>query len=497
MRSLRYFILSISLASIMISNVAYAKDIRFFNMQESNDISKKWKINFSENLIRESVNNKNIYVTDIDGKFINSDPISKENKSIEITPPNEGYKYGETYFININEGLKSDKGDTVTREIKVPFIIRNKDTNGFKLGNERLISNYKYLIDGKRVGLITNKTGVNSKGVSTIDVLSQYKGTKLTALYGPEHGIDGKAKAGEYVMSYEHPTLKIPVYSLYGDTRRPTQEMLSNVDILIFDIQDIGARSYTYMSTLNYCIEAASKYNKPIVVLDRPNPLGGLIMDGPVIEDKFKTFVGVDNMPMTHGMTAGELAKFFNRKFNADVTVIPMEGYKRNMIFQDTGLNWVQTSPMIPDVEAAFCYGATGLGEGTGISMDDYFKWVGGKEINSSKFAKLLNEAGLPGVEFIAKPKNKYVGGVTLKITDYHSFNPAKTGIYVLAYAKKLSNFEIPKSGKEIVMFDKIMGTDKIGQFLDAGYTPQQIEERYKEDLENFKQERKKYLIYD
>lgn len=369
------------------------------------------------------------------------------------------------------------------------------ETARFKLGNELLMSKYHHLVDGKRVGLVTNQSGVNSRGESTINTLAGDKSLRLTALYGPEHGIDGTAKAGEYVESYTHPRLGIPVYSLYGSTRMPTAEMLGNIDVLVFDIQDIGARSYTYMSTLNYCMVAAKKYNKPVLVLDRPNPVGGLIVEGPVMEDPYITFVGVDNLPMAHGMTAGELAKFFNRKIGADLKVIPMEGYTRGMVYQDTGLSWVQTSPNIPDLDSVFGYMATGLGEGTGIAQADKFKWIGGKGINAQRFADLLNNAGLPGVTFIPEVRGES-GGVRLKIQDYHTFNPAKTGIYALTYAHSLNNFTVPKSGQTVVMFDKIMGTAKIGQYLEQGLTPQQIEANYTPALNQFKAERAKYLIY-
>ncbi|HHU87154.1 MAG: exo-beta-N-acetylmuramidase NamZ domain-containing protein [Pelotomaculaceae bacterium] len=371
----------------------------------------------------------------------------------------------------------------------------NQSTPVVKLGNERLMTEYHYLIEGKKVGLVTNQSGVNRQGKSTIDLLAEDPSTRLVALYGPEHGIDGTARAGEYVESYTHSKLGIPVYSLYGQTRMPTEEMLRNIDLLLFDIQDIGARSYTYMSTLNYCMTAASKYNKPIVVLDRPNPVGGTIVEGPVLEDPFMTFVGVDNLPMAHGMTAGELALFFNRKIGADLVVVPMEGYTREMIFQDTGLPWVQTSPNIPDIESVFGYMATGLGEGTGVHQADQFKWIGGKGIDSQKFADLLNQAELPGVVFIPENRGEE-GGVRLEIQDYHAFNPARTGIYALTYARSLNQFTVPKSGQTVVMFDKIMGTDKIGQYLEAGLSPRQIEANYAPDLNQFKKERENYLIY-
>jgi len=369
------------------------------------------------------------------------------------------------------------------------------EETGFKLGNEVLMSKYHHLIEGKRIGLVTNQSGVTSKGDSMISVLAADKSASLTALYCPEHGLDGTARAGEYVESYTHKELGIPVFSLYGKTRMPTAEMLRDVDVLVFDIQDIGARSYTYMSTLNYCMVAAKKHGRQIVVLDRPNPLGGEIVEGPVLEDPYISFVGVDNLPMAHGMTAGELAYFFNRKIGADLKVVPMEGYTRKMVFHDTGLQWVQTSPNIPDLVSAFGYMATGLGEGTGIFQADKFKWIGGKGIDPEKYAALLNQAGLPGARFIPETRGE-AEGVRISIEDYRVFNPAKTGIYALAYAHSLNNFKVPKSGKTVVMFDKIMGTAKIGEYLEQGLTPRQIEANYAPALEKFKEEREKYLIY-
>lgn len=366
----------------------------------------------------------------------------------------------------------------------------------FKLGNEVLMEKYLDLLKGKRIGLITNQSGVNSKGVSMIDIFSKHPSINLVALYSPEHGIDGIAKAGEWVETQIHPTLKIPVYSLYGKTRMPNESMLKNVDLLVFDMQDVGSRTYTYMSTLNYCMIAAKNYGKPILVLDRPNPVGGVIVDGPMMEDPYISFVGVDNLPMAHGMTAGELALFFNRKINADLLIVTMEGWTRNMLWQDTGLSWVQTSPNIPDLESLFGYMATGIGEGTGVYQADKFKWIGGRGISASQYAALLNSSGLPGVTFIPENRGE-AGGVRLRITDYYAFNPAKTGFYALGYAFILGDFQVPKSTpNNIVMFDKIMGTNKIGQYLEQKLPPQEIEKLYQPELNTFKAQRGKYLIY-
>jgi len=275
----------------------------------------------------------------------------------------------------------------------------------------------------------------------------------------------------------------------------PTYEMLLKIEVLLFDIQDIGARSYTYMSTLQYCLVAAEKYKKPLIVLDRPNPLGGMVVDGPVLEDPFKSFMGVDNLPMAHGMTVGELARFFNRHIGADLTVIPMEGYHREMSFNDTGLPFVQTSPNIPDINSLYGYMVTGLGEGTGVFQAEKFRWVGGKGLDAVRFAEMLNGAGLPGVLFTPEVRGT-AGGVHLEVRDPYCFNPAKSGIYALAYAFMLGDFKVPKStSNNVVTFDKIMGTDKIGHYLEERLTPQQIEAYYTPALESFKQEREHYLL--
>jgi len=364
----------------------------------------------------------------------------------------------------------------------------------FMLGNEVLFDQAGHLVEGKKVGLVTNQSGVNTAGKSTIDVLQEAENVELVALYGPEHGIDGAAAAGDYVESYTHDELDIPVYSLYGATRMPTEEMLSEIDLLLYDIQDIGARTYTYISTLNYCMIAAEKYNLPIVVSDRPNPLGGMVVDGPVLEERFMSFVGVDILPMAHGMTVGEIARYFNRNIAAELVVVPMQGYDRTMLFEDLGLPWVQTSPNIPDLEAVYGYMVTGLGEGTGVFQAEQFRWIGGKGLNAETYAAKLNSAGLDGIEFLPEERGE-AGGVRLNITDPYIFNPARTGIYALTYAFNLGEFKVPKSNGTIVMFDKIMGTDKMGEYLEQGLTPQEIEELFAPAIRDFKEKREKYLM--
>ncbi|WP_209660411.1 DUF1343 domain-containing protein [Acetoanaerobium pronyense] len=408
---------------------------------------------------------------------------------------------GSEYFGTLRAFLNAKALETTIAE-DLPL----KDSNTSKddiplystvLGNERLLTEYSHLIDGKRVGLITNHTGVNSKLERTVDILYRYNGANLTSIYSPEHGLDGKAVAGAYVDSYTDTTLNLPVYSLYGKTRKPSPQMLSNVDVLIFDMQDIGSRTYTYMSTLNYAMIAAKENGKTIVVLDRPNPVGGLNVEGYVLEDKYKTFVGVDNMPMAHGMTAGELALFFNRNIGADVKIVPMKNYSRNMIWQDTGLPFVQTSPNIPNIESAFAYMATGIGDGTGMGQGDKFTWVGGKGYDSNALANALNAHNLPGIVFIPEVKGDR-GGVKLSVTDYHAFNPALTGVYILSTANLQKPLTVPIEKNGVIpMFEKNMGGARFGKDLLNKRTGDQIVASYQAEVQRFKELRKNYLIYD
>lgn len=372
----------------------------------------------------------------------------------------------------------------------------NPNVKRVVLGNERITKDFSYLIDGKKIGLVTNQTGVNADLVKTVDVLYNYPNTNLTSIYSPEHGLDGTAPAGAYVDSYTDKRLNLPVYSLYGKTREPSKAMLDNVDVILYDMQDIGSRTYTYVSTLNYVMRAAAKYGKTVVVLDRPNPLGGIIVDGYVAQDKYLTFVGVDNLPIQHGMTAGELAQFFNRKINCDLQIVPMQNYNRSMIWQDTGLSFVATSPNIPNITSAFGYIAAGMGDGTSVGQGDKFTWVGSAGLNSQTFANKLNAANLPGVSFVAEQKSSR-GGAKIIITDYRSFNPTKTAIYILTTANSMKNLTVPTEKNGVIpMFEKIWGGTKFGNALRNKSTAEQVFQSYQSELNEFKILRSKYLIY-
>ncbi|MFW5427713.1 exo-beta-N-acetylmuramidase NamZ family protein [Bacillus pumilus] len=386
------------------------------------------------------------------------------------------------------------------------------DTKGkkaaVKTGIETLLSGNLAWLKGKRVGLITNPTGIDANMKSSVDLLFEHPSIKLTALYGPEHGVRGDAQAGEGVESYTDEKTGLPVYSLYGKTRKPTPDMLKNVDVLLFDIQDVGARYYTYIYTMAYAMEAAKENNIPFVVLDRPNPIGGLKVEGPVLEPEHASFVGLYPIPLRHGMTTGELAKFFNKEFhiNADVTVIKMKNWKRSMTFDDTKLPFVLPSPNMPTVDSTFVYPATGLIEGTNVSegrgTTKPFELIGAPYINSSELADHLNQLKLKGVQFrpvsftptFSKHAGKLSHGVQLYVTDRSSFEAVKTGLSIIKAIHDLypKDFQFLQTGS----FDKLIGNGWIKEEINQGTSVKHIMKRYHHDLKSFEKKRKKYLIY-
>ncbi|PRS35488.1 DUF1343 domain-containing protein [Bacillus sp. NMCC4] len=386
------------------------------------------------------------------------------------------------------------------------------DTKGkkaaVKTGIETLLSGNLAWLKGKRVGLITNPTGIDANMKSSVDLLFEHPSIKLTALYGPEHGVRGDAQAGEGVESYTDEKTGLPVYSLYGKTRKPTPDMLKNVDVLLFDIQDVGARYYTYIYTMAYAMEAAKENNIPFVVLDRPNPIGGLKVEGPVLEPEHASFVGLYPIPLRHGMTTGELAKFFNKEFhiNADVTVIKMKNWKRSMTFDDTKLPFVLPSPNMPTVDSTFVYPATGLIEGTNVSegrgTTKPFELIGAPYINSSELADHLNQLKLKGVQFrpvsftptFSKHAGKLSHGVQLYVTDRSSFEAVKTGLSIIKAIHDLypKDFQFLQTGS----FDKLIGNGWMKEEINQGTSVKHIMKRYHHDLKSFEKKRKKYLIY-
>jgi uncharacterized protein YbbC (DUF1343 family) len=271
--------------------------------------------------------------------------------------------------------------------------------SAMELGIDRLESRGFDSLKGKRVGLITNQTGVNSAGRRTREILAKAKGVNLAALFTPEHGLDGKELAGKYVANRKDPVTGVTAHSLYGPTRKPTPEMLKGLDVLIYDMQDIGVRSYTYVSTMARCMEAAGECGLEFMVLDRPNPLGGVRVEGPPVEPQWISFVGQLPVPYVHGMTCGELARMLNdRKWmsaQCKLTVVKMQGWERPMVWRDTGLPWVQTSPNIPRADSPAYYVATGIvgslaGLETGVGGPNPFEICAGKGVNPDSFSNTI-----------------------------------------------------------------------------------------------------------
>ena len=388
-----------------------------------------------------------------------------------------------------------------------------------KTGLEVLKAENFKILKGKRVGLITNPTGVDNNLRSTIDIFYQSPEVNLVALYGPEHGVRGAHSAGEYVGSYTDKYTGVPVYSLYGKTRKPSKEMLKGVDVLVYDIQDIGSRSYTYISTMGLCMEAAAENGIQFVVLDRPNPLGGNLVEGNLVEDGFFSFVSQFKIPYVYGLTAGELALFLNdtelkaKGLHCNLTVVKMKNWKREMTFEDTGLFWVPTSPHIPDVDSPFYYALSGIiGElgdiSNGVGYTLPFETFAAQWIDAEKFADEMNKLNLPGLLFRPisyKPyysfgKGEILHGVHVYITDYKHVRLSETQFKVMEVLHKMypdkNLFEMADSSR-IKMFDKVCGTDKLRKSFEKNFDFNDIKEFFYKGSKKFKEESKKYYLYN
>lgn len=373
-------------------------------------------------------------------------------------------------------------------------------------------------LKGMRVGLITNATGIDSHGVSTVDILRQAPGVKLVALFGPEHGVYGADWAGAYVASTTDEHTGLPVYSLYGQTRKPTPEMLKGLDVLVYDIQDIGCRSYTFISTLGLAMEAAGEAGIKFFVLDRPNPLNGNRVEGMMVDPKFRSFTCQWNIPYVYGLTPGELAYMIQRSNGwiakkPVLTIVPMVGWNRSMYWEDTGLIWVPTSPHIPTPETALNYVATGfLGEAGGINHGiGYtlpFAVFGHPSFNSFALADQFNQMQLPGVLFrptTFKPfygifKDQIINGAQIFYTDRDKVNLCNLAVRILyrAYhAPGIKMFQPDASGDSgPAAFDKIAGTDALRLALQKGSTPEEIITSWQPGLTAFREARRPYLLY-
>lgn len=370
-------------------------------------------------------------------------------------------------------------------------------------------------LKNKNIGIITNQTAMNGELVSTVDLLrNQAKDYKITAIFAPEHGFYGRDRAAELIQ--ETADLNgIPIYSLHGATRRPTQEMLKGIDVLIYDIQDIGSRSYTFITTLFYVMEEAAKYKIPVIVLDRPNPINGVTIDGPMLEEPLRSMVGYINIPYCHGMTVGELASFFNQEYKVGcaLEVIPMRGWTRSMTYRQTGLPWIPTSPYIPESDTPLYYPITGvLGEisivNIGIGYTLPFKLIGAPWINAVELAKALNSHHYPGVyftpffyrPFYGKFKNDNCEGVLITVSNPLKYKPLATQFLIIETLKRL--YPVPfKNAVELShgkqeMFAKVIGSRKVWEhLLNKKSFVAELRALHDEEKKAFYEKRKKYLI--
>ena len=411
--------------------------------------------------------------------------------------------------------------------------VAQQEQKRIKPGLEVFLEKHISLIKGKRAGLITNPTGVDSRLQSTIELFSSNADINLVALYGPEHGVRGNAQAGEYVSFYIDEKYSLPVFSLYGQSKKLEPDMFKNIDdymrsfdtkkigkipdkamverieALIFDIQDVGTRVYTYIATMAYSMEVSAEYGIDFIVLDRPNPINGLEMEGPLLEyPEFSSFVGLYPIPMRHGMTVGELALLFNDKFlkkKAKLRVIPMEGWERKMWFDETRLPWVIPSPNMPTLETATVYPGQVLWEGTNVSegrgTTKPFEIFGAPWIDGYELTKKLNELRLPGLSFreawftptFSKYSGEMCGGAQIYVFDRNRYRPFEATLHII---KTIMDIYPGDFKFHADYLDKIMGTSKVREALEKGVDVKDILKNFEEDLNKFSNLRKPYLLY-
>jgi len=376
-------------------------------------------------------------------------------------------------------------------------------------------SNFK-ILEGKRVGLITNPTGVDNQLKSTIDILHEAPNVNLVALFGPEHGVRGDVHAGDHVDNSSDPTTGLPVGSLYGKTRKATPEMLKGIDVLVYDIQDIGCRSFTYISTMGLAMEAAAENNIEFVVLDRPNPLGGLKVEGNLAEDGYISFVSQFKIPYLYGLTCGELAQMLNGEKmlakQCKLSVVKMKGWKRKMDYTQTGLQWIPSSPHIPHAHSAFFYPVSGIvGElgylSIGVGYTIPFQMFAADWIKAEEFASTLNKLNLPGVHFRPMHLKPFysvgVGtqmqGVQVHLTDYQKANLSEIQFYVMQVIAQLYPDKAVLANandKRFDMFDKVSGSNQIRLLFAKNNRFEDIQAYWNKDVEAFKKLSKKYYLY-
>jgi uncharacterized protein YbbC (DUF1343 family) len=387
-----------------------------------------------------------------------------------------------------------------------------------RLGLEVLFESNLSLLDGARVGLIVNPASIDSRFEHAADLFHQHPGINLSALFGPQHGIRGETQDNMIEwQSFRDERTGVPAYSLYGETRKATQEMLEDVDVLVFDIQDAGTRVYTFIYTMALAMEAARECGKRFIVLDRPNPINGVQIEGDILEPEFQSFVGMFPIPMRHGMTIGELAFMFNREFGVgcELEVIKMAGWRRAMWYEDTGLPWVLPSPNIPTVDTAIVYPGSVMIEGTNVSegrgTTRPFEIIGAPFVDPHALIAELREEQLPGVVFrplhfqpaFQKFAGELCGGIQIHIIDRNSFKPVITGVAIVSVIRRLypDLFAWKAPPYEYVYdklpFDVINGSSRLREQIEAGASVPEIEDGWRADLDHFADRRRSYLLYD
>jgi uncharacterized protein YbbC (DUF1343 family) len=397
-----------------------------------------------------------------------------------------------------------------------PFAAEAQQLGGGRVysGLEVFLAHYSKLVAGKRVGLATNHTAVDFQRRHIADIFKADKRIDLVCLFAPEHGIRGDIEAGKEVPDMKDPRTGLPVYTLYGKNgHRPTKKQLETIDVMLFDMQDVGSRAYTYVWHMAELMSACAEAGKTMIVLDRPNPLGGETVDGPVTEKQYLSFIGLYPVPRVYGMTMGEMACYLNKEegINCNLVVIPMANYKRGMSFKETGLPWIPPSPNIPNPDSACCFAATGtLGElGTmniAIGTPLSFQTVSAPWMNAQTAAEELNALKLPGVKFVPvvggvkKLKGDGVidlNGVQMQLVSPRLFKPATTELAVMCYLKSRYPAKFHCLPEKEKGFDKAMGTSDVRLSVMKGQPWSAIAARWTPALEDFKAKRLKYLMKD
>lgn len=389
-----------------------------------------------------------------------------------------------------------------------PVIASPLPQANIELGDEVFLRETWRELRGRRVGVITNASGVTSKLASVVDAIRHNPKIHLRAIYAPEHGFRGDASAGARVGSYIDAASGLPVYSLYGANRHPGATILRDVDVLLFDIQDVGDRAYTFISTMAYAMQSAKQYGKEFWVLDRPNPVGGTVVEGPVLDPRFASFIGLYPIAMRHGMTVGELAQLYNEHFgiSAHLRIVPMTLWRRSMIWPATGLTWVPTSPNIPTWQTTFVYLCTGLidnaGVNNGVGYMKPFFYAGGPGINAAALALHMNAQDLPGVWFRPAAWSPIAGfwrgeelsGVELIVFEPARFLAIRTAVELLVAIRDMFPrvLHIGSAGD----LDRDWGTDTLRLALTGGKSVNDILAQWGPSLANFRTLREKYLLY-